>query len=61
MTITLHWWVWPLAFFLAGVVGAALLGRRAMRDYDMVTPLLAAGTFLLGLVAAVATVIGHFA
>lgn len=59
MTITIAWWFWPILFMVVGVALAAIFGRQ-QGDYDMVSPLLGAGLFLCGLVAAIGYMIGRW-
>lgn len=59
MTITLPWWLIPIGLLVAGIIAARIFGR-AKGDYDMVSPLIGAACFLLGLVGALAFVVGRW-
>jgi len=63
VTITLHWWAWPIALLVAGLLAAVYVASKTDRGGnfpDVFTPLVAFGVFLIGLAAALGALIGHF-
>lgn len=60
MTITLAWWWLPVASFVAGVAGFGWYSARSIGDYDVVSPMLAVGCFILGAAVAIAICIGRW-
>ena len=59
MTITLHWWLIPLAIVVCGWSLAAIIGSRA-QGWDFVSPLVAFALFVGSTVAAVAFCVGRW-
>ena len=59
MTITLSWWLIPVAFVILGFAGAWLFGR-SQGDYDMVSPFIGVVFALGGILLAVAFLVGRW-
>ena len=58
MTITISWWVIPIALVFAGIVGALIIGDGG--SYDFVSPLFAAAIFFIFVAAAIGITVGHW-
>lgn len=58
MTITLHWWILPLALGLAAVGLPMLL--RTQGDYDFATPMIQLTIFGVCVAGAIGILVGHF-
>lgn len=57
MTITLHWWLLPLAILLVGTIIGYVIASRA-GDYDFMTPTIGFGIIAISWATAIALTVG---
>lgn len=60
MTLTIAWWWIPVAFLLAGSAGFLYAMSKESGDFDYFHPFLALMSFVLGVVSAIAFLIGRW-
>lgn len=59
ITINLHWWYLPIALVLCGVFLGNYMGERTC-DWDMVSPLIGFGVFLIFICSAIGVCVGWY-
>lgn len=60
VNFTISWWWIPLALVILAFVVPPIWPGRQKGSYDFYTPVVAAGVFLLFMVAAIGVTVGHF-
>jgi hypothetical protein len=58
MTLTFPWWAFPLASVLGGFALMIYFALHPRGDFDLVSPMVGAACFLVGLTTAIAMVVG---